>query len=108
MSEIFADYLSNYLKQHANQFKQYLLAALENKDHYISYLEFSNGVENNSQDLRNCELLCDAQLFRETVQISRNGRNFYKNFYLTNLGLKLAEELRQQKPLETPPEQKPP
>ena len=36
MSEAFADYLSKYLKEHATQFNQYLLKALNSEDQTIS------------------------------------------------------------------------
>lgn len=95
MSEAFADYLSKYLKEHATQLNQYLLAALNSKDHTISYIESSDGANNQSEDLKNCEFLTGALLFTESLRISRNGRNFYKCFELTDLGLKFAENLEQ-------------
>jgi hypothetical protein len=95
MSEAFADYLSKYLREHATELNQYLLTALNSKDHTISYLESSAGADNQSRDLKNCEFLAGAHLFKETLRISRNGRNFYKCFELTDLGLKFAENLQQ-------------
>lgn len=96
MSDAFADYLSKHLKEHATQFNQYLLAALNSKDHSISYLESSEGLSNKSKDLRNCEFLASVGLFQETLQLSRKGRNFYKCFELTDLGKRFAEDLQQQ------------
>ena len=75
-------------------FKKYLLAALDSKDQSIWYLEASEGLIIPSADLKNCELLRDAQLFREDLKVSRNGRNTYKLYFLTELGKKIAEELK--------------
>jgi len=94
MSQRLGDYLSEYIRGRVGVFKKYLLAALENKDQGIWYLEASSGMMVPSSDLKNCELLRDAQLFREDLKVSRNGRNTYKLYYLTDLGKKIAEELK--------------
>ncbi len=94
MSQKLADFLSEYIKGRVGVFKKYLLAALDNKDQGIWYLEASAGMMIPSADLKNCELLRDAQLFREDMKVSRNGRNTYKIYYLTDMGRKLAEELK--------------
>ena len=94
MSQRLGDYLSEYIKGRVGVFKKYLLAALDNKDQSIWYLEASAGMMIPSADLKNCELLRDAQLFHEDLKLSRNGRNTYKIYYLTDLGKKLAEELK--------------
>jgi len=94
MSTEFSEYLADYLKKQSNNFKTYLLTALENKDHCISLLSSSGGMIHETKDLRNFELLCDAKLFEEKLQFSRSGRNSYKIFCLTALGLKLAEGLK--------------
>ena len=94
MSDAFAEYISKYVKEHAPQFKQYILAALNSESHSLSYVESTNGVVNQSADLRNCEFLVDAHIFQESFRFSRNGRIFYKVFSLTELGEKLAEELQ--------------
>jgi hypothetical protein len=94
MSQRLGDYLSEYIKGRVGVFKKYLLAALDNKDQSIWYLEASSGMMIPSADLKNCELLRDAQLFREDLKVSRNGRNTYKLYYLTDSGKKLAEELK--------------
>ena len=49
-----------------------------------------------SSDLKNCELLRDAQLFNEDTRISRNGRNTYKIFCLTELGKEIADQLKKE------------
>ena len=94
MSQRLGNYLSEYIKGRVGVFKKYLLAALDNKDQSIWYLEASAGMMIPSADLKNCELLRDAQLFHEDLKLSRNGRNTYKIYYLTDLGKKLAEELK--------------
>jgi hypothetical protein len=96
MSNQFSEYLAGYLKRQSDNYKEYLLTALNNKDHSITLLASSGGVNNDSKDLRNLELLSDAQIFQETLQFSRSGRNAYKIFSLTNMGLKMAEDLKNQ------------
>ena len=49
-----------------------------------------------SSDLKNCQLLRDAQLFTEDVRISRNGRNTYKIYCLTDLGRKFAQSINKE------------
>ncbi len=94
MSQKLGEYLSEYIKNRVGVFKKYLLAALDNKDQSIWYLQASAGMMIPSADLKNCELLRDAQLFREDLKLSRNGRNTYKIYYLTDAGRTFAEELK--------------
>ena len=54
--------------------------------------------------LKNCELLRDAQIFREDTRISRNGRNIYKVFSLTDFGRQIAEELKKESEIAPEPE----
>jgi hypothetical protein len=96
MSQKLGEYLSGYIMGRIGVFKKYLMAALGNKDQCIWYLEASEGMMIPSSDLKNCELLRDAQLFREDVRVSRNGRNTYKIYCLTDLGKKLAEQIREE------------
>jgi hypothetical protein len=96
MSEELQEYLSNYIQHRVGIFKKYLLAAFDNKDHCIWYLESSEGRLLPSSDLKNCQLLRDAQLFNEDVRISRNGRNTYKIYCLTELGKKFAEGVKEE------------
>jgi hypothetical protein len=96
MSEEFQEYLSNYIQSRVGVFKRYLLAAVDNKDHCIWYLESSEGMLAPSSDLKNCQLLRDAQLLSEDVRISRNGRNTYKIYCLTELGKKFAENIKKE------------
>jgi len=107
MSEELGEYLSSYVKSRVGVFKKYLLAAFDNKDQCIWYLESTAGMLAPSSDLKNCQLLRDAQLFNEDIRISRNGRNTYKIYCLTELGRKLATEIKKEglegkKPEKTP------
>ncbi len=107
MSEELKEYLSNYIQTRVGIFKKYLLAALDNKDLCIWYLESSEGMLVPSSDLKNCQLLRDAQLFNEDVRMSRNGRNVYKIYCLTEFGKNLAERIKKEglegKPIEEKP-----
>jgi hypothetical protein len=96
MTEELSAYLSSYIKSRVGVFKKYLLAALDNKDHCIWYLESTEGMLAPSSDLKNCQLLRDAQLLHEDTRISRNGRNTYKIYCLTELGKKLADEIKKE------------
>jgi hypothetical protein len=96
MTEELKEYLSNYIQTRVGIFKKYLLAAFDNKDKCIWYLESSEGMLSPSSDLKNCQLLRDAQLFNEDVRISRNGRNTYKVYCLTDLGKKFVEALKKE------------
>ena len=96
MSEELQQYLSNYIQSRVGIFKKYLLSAFDNKDHCIWYLESSAGMLAPSSDLKNCQLLRDAQLLNEDVRISRNGRNTYKIYCLTELGKKFAEGIKKE------------
>ncbi len=96
MSKELEGYLSSYIQSRVGVFKKYLLAALDNKDQCIWYLESSEGMLAPSSDLKNCQLLRDAQLLNEDIRISRNGRNTYKIYCLTDLGRKLAAEIKKE------------
>jgi hypothetical protein len=96
MSEELEQYLSSYIKSRVGVFKKYLLAALDNKDHCIWYLESTEGMLMPSSDLKNLQLLRDAQLFTEDIRMSRNGRNTYKIYCLTQLGMNLATKIKKE------------
>jgi len=96
MSKELGDYLSKYIQARVGVFKKYLLAALDNKDQCIWYLESSEGMIIPSSDLKNCQLLRDAQLLHEDMRVSRNGRNTYKLYCLTDLGKKMAMAIKQE------------
>ena len=76
--------------------KSYLLSAFENKDQCVSYLDMSLGTLVPSIDIRNCELLTDSRIFREEIKVTRDGRNRYKTFYLTSLGMEMAKQLNEE------------
>jgi len=99
MSEKLSDYLSGYIQSRVGVFKKYLLAALNSKDQCIWYLESSEGMVIPSSDLKNCELLRDAQIFLEDIKLSRSGRNSYKVFCLTELGKQIAEQIKKESQL---------
>jgi len=94
MSIKFETFLCDYLKGGVGIYKKYLLALLDNKEGYIWYLEYSEGMIVPNSDLKNCELLRDAGLLREDTRVSRNGRNTYKLFFLTENGKQIAEEMK--------------
>jgi len=103
MTEKLSVYLSDYIRTRVGVFKKYLLATLNSKDQCILYLEASEGMPIPSSDLKNCELLRDAQLFLEDTRLSRSGRNTYKVFCLTELGKQIAEQLRKESQLDQAP-----
>lgn len=96
MSTKLGNYLSEYIQGRVGVFKKYLIAALENRDQCIWYLESSEGMLVPSSDLKNCELLRDAQLLSEDIRVSRNGRTTYKIYCLTELGKKMAQQVMQE------------
>jgi hypothetical protein len=107
MSEKLASYLAEYIQSRVGVFKKYIIAAFGNKDHCIFYLESSEGMIIPSSDRKNCELLRDASIFTEDTKVSRSGRNTYKIYCLTELGRKLATEIKEEglegkKPERTP------
>jgi hypothetical protein len=94
MSIKFENYMCDYIKMRIGVFKKYILAVLDNKDSCLWYLEYSEGMVMPNSDLKNCEVLRDAGIFREDTRISHNGRNSYKFFFLTENGKKIAEEIK--------------
>jgi hypothetical protein len=96
MSEKLKDHLAKYIQTRVGVLKKYLIAALNSEDNSIWYLEYSAGMAIPSSDLKNCQLLRDAQVFEEDTRITRNGRNTYKIYRLTEFGKKLAEEIKEE------------
>jgi hypothetical protein len=94
MSVKFENYLIDYIKTRVGTYKKYLLAALDNKECCLWYIEYSEGMKQPNSDLKNCELLRDALIFREDTRMARNGRTTYKIYCLTDLGKKVAQELK--------------
>lgn len=96
MVQKFEDYICKYIQDQSAVLKKYLLAALDNQDQYLSYLDMSLGSPVPSIDIRNCEMLTDAKLFRQETRITRDGRNRYQLFYLTDLGKEMAQRIRKE------------
>ncbi len=90
MSENLHQYMCQYLEKNIDPFKGCLVAALKSKCEYLSLLDQSLGTPMPSDDIRNCELLAHAGLFREEIRLNRDGRNRYKLFFLTDSGRRLA------------------
>ena len=93
MSEKLGSYLCDYVLNRTGVYKKYIIAASQNPDQCIFYLESSGGMMIPSSDRKNCELLRDAQIFKEDTRISRSGRNTYKFFCLTKTGKEMAKTL---------------
>ena len=96
MSKKLEDYMCKHVQDQTSMLKRYLLAVLDNQDQYIYYLDESLGTPLPSMDIRNCELLTDAKLFREEIKLTRDGRNRYKLFYLTMLGKEIAQQIKKE------------
>ncbi len=88
------DYMCRYMDKKSDTFKGCLLAALESKEGYLCTLVESLGSPVTSEELRYSELLTSAGLFWEEEKITRNGRNRYKLFYLTDAGRRIAEQTK--------------
>ncbi len=87
--------MCKYIQNQTGILKRYLLAASESEDQFICYLDMSLGTPLPSMDIKNCEVLTDAGLFLEELKMSRDGRNRYKLFYLTDLGKEMAEQIKE-------------
>lgn len=96
MAQKFDEYMCNYFLAKSKLFKEYLTTALCSKNQSVCYLDESLGTTVISQDIRNCELLTDAQLFQEEIKLTRDGRNRYKVFCLTSLGKEMAQQTKEE------------
>jgi len=96
MSQKFEEYICKFIQYQSGILKSYLLATLDSKDQCLYYLDSRLGTSLPSMDIRNCELLVDARLFREEVKLTQDGRNRYKLFYLTDLGGELAKQMTEE------------
>lgn len=96
MSQKFEEYVCKYIQNQSGTLKAYLLATLDSKDQCLYYLDSRLGTWLPSMDIRNCEFLVDALLFREEVKLTQDGRNRYKLFYLTELGTELAKQMKEE------------
>jgi hypothetical protein len=96
MAQNLEDYMCKYVQTQTELLKGCLLAALSDKDHCLSLLDESLGTTVSSVDLTLCQFLTSAGLFRNEVKLTRDGRNRYKLFYLTDKGLELAEQAKKE------------
>jgi hypothetical protein len=96
MVDRFEDYMAKYFQGESEVFKGYLFGALESKDESLCFLDESLGDHVISEEIRNCELLTGAGLFREEIKLTRDGRNLYKIFLLTPTGKEMAEQIKQE------------
>lgn len=71
-----------------------MIAAFDSREHYLSLIDESLGSPIPSPNIKLCELLCDAGLFREEVKLTRDGRNRYKVFYLTDSGMQMVKRIK--------------
>jgi hypothetical protein len=88
------DYLCRYMDEKSDELKGCLLAALESKEGFLSILVESLGSPVVSEEENSAELLTKAGLFWEEERITRDGRNRYKLFHLTDKGRRVAEQTK--------------
>lgn len=94
MVETIQEYLCRYINEQAESLKGCLIAAFDSREHYLSLLDESLGTPVPSKDVKLCEILTSSGLFREEVHITRDGRNRYKVFYLTDSGIELSKTIK--------------
>jgi len=95
MSESLEGLMCKYMQSRIPVLSKYLLTALDSQDEFLCYLDTSLGTVLPSEDIKNCELLCDVGLFREEIRINRDGRNHYKLFYLTDAGREMVDRMKE-------------
>ncbi len=88
--------MCRYMDEKSDTLKGCLLAALESKEGYLCILVESLGTPVPSDELNYSELLTKAGLFWEEERITRNGRNRYKLFHLTEAGRRIAEQTKEE------------
>jgi hypothetical protein len=88
------DYMCRYMDEKSDELKECLLAALESKEGFLSILVESLGSPVVSEEQNSAELLTKAGLFWEEERMTRNGRNRYKLFHLTDTGRRVAEQTK--------------
>ncbi len=94
MVQTLQEYMCNYIQQLIEPLKGCLLAALNSKDQTLSLLDQSLGSPIQSMDINMCEILAKAGLFREEDKLTRDGRNRYKLFNLTDTGMEMAKQIK--------------
>jgi hypothetical protein len=90
------DFMCKYTERQTERLKGYLLAAYDSREHYLSLLDESLGTSTQSEDIKLCDMLTSAGLLREEVRITRDGRNRYKLFYLTDEGTEIAKKIKEE------------
>ena len=95
MTQKFEDFMCKYILTQTSILKKYLLAASDSQDQFIWYMDISLGTLIPSIDIKNCEVLTDAGLFREEIKLTRDGHNRYKLFYLTELGKEMTQQIKE-------------
>ena len=96
MADNLKDYMCKFVQQKSELLKGCLIAVLDNPLQYLSLLEVSLGTPTLSTDVKYCELLTDAGLLREETKLTRDGRNRYRVFYLTETGKEIAKRIKEQ------------
>jgi hypothetical protein len=96
MSQKLEDVMCKFIQSQTGILKRYLLVAMDSQDQFLRYLDMSMGTPLPSIDVRNCELLTDAGIFMEEIKITRDGRNRYKEFYLTAFGKEIAKQTKEE------------
>ncbi len=94
MIETLQDYMCKYMQEQSESLKGCLIAALDRKEQYLSLLDESLGTPIASENIKLCEVLTNAGLFREEIKVTRDGRNRYKVFYLTDKGREMAKQIK--------------
>ncbi len=94
MTEKLEEYMCRYMQRQTEPLKGCLIAVLDSREQYLSLLAESLGTPTKSEDIKLCELLSNAGLFREKTRITRNGRNRYKIYYLTDEGREMARQIK--------------
>ncbi len=88
--------MCRYMDEKKEPLKGCLLAALESKEQYLCILVESLGTPVPSEELKLSELLTNAGLFIMEEKFNRDGRNRYKQFYLTEEGRQIAEQIKRE------------
>ncbi|MCW3999389.1 MAG: hypothetical protein NWE93_04035 [Candidatus Bathyarchaeota archaeon] len=94
MVETLEDYICGYMRTQTEALKGCLIAVYDSRRHYLSLLDESLGTPTGSKDILQCEVLVNAGLLREEVKATRDGRNRYKLFYLTDAGMEIAKKTK--------------